>query len=70
MALVCVNLQLLGRLFSELFASEILLAISSLLVPDFFRNSGWMYLSYPGALPLFMFLIAASTSSGEMGLTL
>ena len=36
--------------------------------PRFVRNSGWM-LSYHGALLHFMFLRAASTSSGEMGVT-
>ena len=66
MATVLVILQLLGRFFSEIIRVRNIASRFLALGPTSFRNSVWM-LSYPGALPHFMFLRAASTSSGEMG---
>ena len=68
MATVLVILQLLGRFFSEIIRVRNIASYFLALGPRFFRNSGWM-LSYPGALPHFMFLRAVSTSFGEMGVT-
>ena len=68
MATVFAILQLLGRFFSEIIHVRNIDSHFLALGPRFFGNSGWM-LSYPGALPHFMFLRAASTSSGEMGVT-
>ena len=65
MATVYVILQLLGRFFFEIIRVRNIASHSLALGPRFFRNSGWMF-SYPGALPHFMLLRAASTSSGEM----
>ena len=62
MATVFEILQLLGRFFSEIIRVR---NIASHLLAHglrFFSNSGWM-LSYAEALPHFMFLRAASTSS-------
>ena len=68
MATVFAIIQLLRRFFSEIICVRNIASHFLALGQRFLKNSGWM-LSYPGALPHFMFLRAASISSGETGVT-